>query len=50
VLLADVHAQPLAALTASAVMDELGPGAVHSNIDDALVHARRLLGGTANAA
>src|SRR6185437_10899655 len=50
VLLADVHAQPLAALTASAVMDELGPGAVYSNIDDALVHARGLLGAAANAA
>jgi MFS superfamily sulfate permease-like transporter len=50
VLLADVHAQPLAALTASAVMDELGPGTVYPNIDDALLQARSLIGAAANAA
>jgi sulfate permease, SulP family len=44
VLLADVHTQPLAALSASPVMDELGPGGVFPSIDKALVHARGLLG------
>ena len=50
VLLADVRAQPLAALTASRVMDELGPANVFPTIDAALLHARELLGPAANAA
>jgi sulfate permease, SulP family len=50
VLLADVHTQPLAALSASPVMDELGPGGVFPSIEKALVHARGLVGATATAA
>ena len=50
VLLADVHAQPLAALTASRVMDELGPANVFPTIDAALLDAGELLGPAANAA
>jgi len=44
VLLADVHMQPLVALTGSAVLDEIGTDNVFGNLDDALNRARRLLG------
>jgi SulP family sulfate permease len=44
VLLADVHMQPLVALTGSAVMDEIGRDHLFGNIDDALNQARRILG------
>lgn len=44
VLLADVHMQPLVALTGSAAMDVIGRGNIFGNLDDALNHARQLLG------
>jgi sulfate permease, SulP family len=43
VLLSDVHMQPLVALTGSAVLEEIGPENVFSNLDDALQRARELL-------
>jgi len=44
VLLSDVHAQPVAALERSGLLDELGEDEVTGNIDDALNQARRHLG------
>lgn len=44
VVLSDVHMQPLVALTGSPVLEEIGPGNVFSNLDDALNRARRQLG------
>ena len=52
VLLADVRAQPLAALADSALLEELGPDSVFDDLESALNHARRHLGmpeGTAPA-
>jgi SulP family sulfate permease len=43
VLLADVRDQPLAAIMASSMTDEFGPGTVLGNIEDALAAARALL-------
>jgi len=43
VLLSDVHMQPLVALTGSAVLEEIGPKNLFSNLDDALQRARDLL-------
>jgi len=43
VLLSDVHMQPLVALTGSAVLEEIGPDNLFSNLDDALQRARDLL-------
>ena len=44
VLLSDVHAQPVAALERSGLLEELGEDEVTGNIDDALNQARRHLG------
>ncbi|MGE3526966.1 MAG: SulP family inorganic anion transporter, partial [Gemmatimonadales bacterium] len=44
VLLSDVHAQPMAALARSDVLDELGDEGVFGNLDDALNRARQHLG------
>ena len=44
VLLADVHMQPLVALTGSATLEEIGEDNVFGNIDDALHRARAVLG------
>ena len=44
VLLADVHMQPLVALTGSPVLDEIGADNVFGDLDDALNKARRTLG------
>jgi SulP family sulfate permease len=44
VLLADVHTQPLMALSKSGVLDEIGEENVFGNIDDALNRARTHLG------
>jgi len=44
VLLADVHMQPLVALTGSPVLSEIGEDNVFGNLDDALNRARRELG------
>ena len=43
VLLSDVHMQPLVALTGSAVLEEIGPENLFSNLDDALQRAGDLL-------
>jgi sulfate permease, SulP family len=43
VLLADVHMQPLHALTGSPLLDEIGRESLVGNIDDALARARQLL-------
>jgi SulP family sulfate permease len=43
VLLSDVHMQPLVVLTGSAVLEEIGPDNLFSNLDDALQRARDLL-------
>ena len=45
VLLSDVQAQPLAALTRSPILDEIGSNNVFDNIDDALERARAHLRG-----
>lgn len=47
VLLADVHMQPLVALTGSPVLDEIGRENIFSNLDDALTRARSLVGAPA---
>ena len=44
VLLSDVHMQPLVALTGSPVLAEIGKENVFSNLDDALNHARTVIG------
>lgn len=44
VLLADVHMQPLVALTGSSVLDEIGRDNIFSSLDDALNRARALVG------
>ena len=44
VLLADVHMQPLVALTGSPTLQEIGEENVFANLDDALNRARRELG------
>jgi len=44
VLLADVHMQPLVALTGSPVLKELGQENLFANLDDALNRARELVG------
>jgi len=44
VLLSDVHMQPLVALTGSVVLEEIGKDHLFGNLDDALNHARRLMG------
>ena len=44
VLLADVHMQPLVALTGTSTMDAIGSDNVFGNLDDALARARALLG------
>jgi SulP family sulfate permease len=44
VLLADVHMQPLVALTGSRAMDDIGMDNVFSNLDDALNRGRAILG------
>ena len=44
VLLADVHMQPLVALTGSATLEEIGRDNVFGHIDDALNRARAVLG------
>jgi SulP family sulfate permease len=44
VLLSDVHMQPLVALTGSPVLAEIGKENVFSNLDDALNHARAVMG------
>jgi SulP family sulfate permease len=44
VLLADVHMQPLVALTGSAALEEIGLDNLFGNLDDALNRARALLG------
>lgn len=44
VLLSDVHMQPLVALTGSTTLEEIGRDNLFGNLDDALNHARRLLG------
>jgi sulfate permease, SulP family len=43
VLLADVHTQPLVALSRSAVLDEIGEDNLFGNLDDALARAREHL-------
>ncbi|HEX2781051.1 MAG TPA: SulP family inorganic anion transporter [Gemmatimonadaceae bacterium] len=44
VLLSDVHAQPLLALSRSAALDEIGEDNLFGNLDDALNRARESLG------
>jgi SulP family sulfate permease len=44
VLLADVHMQPLVALTGSPTLDEIGRDNLFGNLDDALNRARELIG------
>lgn len=44
VLLADVHMQPLVALTGSPVLEEIGEDSLCATLDDALVRARALVG------
>ncbi|MGK2934893.1 MAG: SulP family inorganic anion transporter [Gemmatimonadaceae bacterium] len=44
VLLSDVHMQPLVALTGSPVLAEIGRENLFANLDDALNHARALVG------
>lgn len=44
VLLADVHMQPLVALTGTATMDVIGAANMFGNLDDALRRARELIG------
>jgi sulfate permease, SulP family len=44
VLLSDVHMQPLVALTGSPILAEIGEDSLFGNIDDALNHARRVVG------
>jgi len=44
VLLADVHLQPLVALTGSPVLAEIGEDSLCATLDDALVRARTLVG------
>lgn len=44
VLLADVHLQPLVALTGSPVLAEIGEDSLCATLDDALVRARSLVG------
>jgi SulP family sulfate permease len=44
VLLADVHMQPLVALTGSPVLEEIGRQNLFGNLDDALNQARRIVG------
>ena len=44
VLLADVHMQPLVALTGSAALQEIGAENLFGNLDDALNRAREMLG------
>jgi SulP family sulfate permease len=43
-LLSDVHMQPLVALTGSTVLEDIGQGHLFGNLDDALNHARGVLG------
>jgi SulP family sulfate permease len=43
-LLSDVHAQPMIALSRSGILDEIGEDNVFGNIDDALNRARERLG------
>jgi len=47
VLLSDVHTQPLVAIGRSAVLEEIGEENLFGNIDDALAHARSLVGAPA---
>lgn len=49
VFLADVHMQPLVALTGSAVLTEIGQENVFANLDDALDRARTLTGHPSSA-
>jgi sulfate permease, SulP family len=44
VLLSGVHAQPLVVLERAGVLDDLGPGAVFADVDEALDRARAHLG------
>jgi len=44
VLLSDVRAQPLTALTTAGVLDDLGPANVFPEIDDALARAHEIMG------
>jgi SulP family sulfate permease len=44
VLLADVHMKVVTVLAGSKLQDELGPDALFTNLDDALNHARRVVG------
>lgn len=46
VLLADVHMQPLVALTGSPLLDDIGADSLCATLDDALGRARMLLGAT----
>ncbi len=43
-ILSDVHAQPLIAMERSGLLDQIGEDNVFGNIDDALDHARHLIG------
>lgn len=43
VLLAEIHAQPLAVVERSPLRDELGDGAIHPTLEDALDYAERVL-------
>jgi len=44
VLLADVHMQPLVALTNSQVLEEIGEDSLCATLNDALIRARALVG------
>jgi SulP family sulfate permease len=44
VLLSDVHMQPLVALTGSPILAEIGKENLFANLDDALNHARTVIG------
>lgn len=43
-IISDLHAQPLIAMERSGLLSEIGEDHVFGNIDDALNHARRILG------
>ncbi|MEP7219434.1 MAG: STAS domain-containing protein, partial [Bacteroidota bacterium] len=43
-IIAEIHAQPLIALDHSGLLKEIGEKNLHDNIDDALNHARAILG------
>jgi hypothetical protein len=43
VMIAEIHAQPLAALERSPVLEELGEGQIYMTLEDALDRAREYL-------